>query len=157
MDGIGALPKEVRQAIDPTRRVSLGAGEEFSIVSSSYAIGDGAAQAIEDGYSLTNLDPAVAQILRVKCRIHNANPSFWTTMWDGAVTVYNMTDQQMVGWKSDTRTLMTPLDPHLNYLNMSRSLSLGKITKPTNLRINIMANQDANAPQPDVSLWKVRV
>ena len=157
MDGIGALPKEVRQAIGPTKRIALGVGEEFSIVSSSYAIGDGAAQVIEDGYSLTNLDPAVTQNLRVECRIHNANPGFWTPAWDGAVTVYNMTDQKMVDWKSDTRTLGTPLDPHLNYLNMSQLLSLGKITKPTNLRINIMANQDANAPQPDVSLWKVRV
>ena len=152
MDGIGALPKEVRQAIGPTKRIALGAGEEFSIVSSSYAIGDGAAQIIEDGYSLTNLDPTVTQNLRVECSINNANPGFWAPMWDGAITVYDMTDQKIVGWKSDTKTV----PPH-GTLSMSQSLSLGKITKPVNLRINIMANQDANAPQPDVSLWKVRV
>ena len=152
MDGISALPKEVRQAIGPTKRIALGAGEEFSVVSSSYAIGDGAAQVIEDGYSLTNLDPTVGQVLRVECSINNANPGFWTPAWDGAITVYNMTDQKMVTWKSDTKTV-----PPYGTLSMQQLLSLGKITKPVNLRINIMANQDADAPQPGVSLWKVRV
>lgn len=124
---------------------------DFSLTSASYAIGDGTAQPVEDGYSL-QLDPKVTQVLGVTCGINNANPGILTPMWDGGITVYDLTNQTMVTWVSDTKTL-----PPYGNLSMRQLLSLGKITKQVNLRINIMANQDADAAQPDVSLWKKRV
>ena len=128
-----------------------GGPDDFSLTTASYDIGNGDTKPLEDGYSL-EVDPTVAQILRVVCGIDNADPGILTPMWDGAITVYDMTNQKKVAWVSDTK-----LVPPYGHLTMQQLLTLGKITDSVNLRINIMANQDADAPQPDVSLWKARV
>jgi hypothetical protein len=129
-----------------------GGPEDFSLTDASYDLGNGSAKPLDDGQPPYGVDPTVAQVLRVVCGIDNADPGVVTPMWDGAITVYDMTNQKKIGWVSDTK-----LVPPYGHLTMQQLLALGKITSTTKLRINILANQDADAAQPDVALWKVRV
>jgi len=68
--------------------------------------------------------------------------------WDGCATVYDITHDKKVDFERS--------DAGGKQGEGWESLELDAITEPTTLRINIMANHDYRAPEPDVSLQKQR-
>ena len=126
-------------------RTIAGGPEDFYLQSATYEIGG---QGIGDGDEV-EVDPQRSQGLKVAWKIGNRHPSILTPAWDGRVTVYDLTNGRKVDTDRDNADGTVGYGHH--------TLSLGMISKPTTFRINIMANQDFNAPEPALSLWKKRV
>lgn len=122
-----------------------GGPEDFYLKSANYEV-DG--KTLSDG-DVEEVDPEELQVFRVDWVIGNKDPGWFAPAWDGRATVYDLThDKEVDTERSDADGAEG---------RGSESLNLGRITEPTKFRINIMANQDYRAPEPDISLWKVRV
>lgn len=133
-----------RGKIESTPRTITGGPEDFYLDKATYEI-DG--QGIGDGDEV-EVDPMKSQKLEVSWKIGNRHPG-WAPLWDGRVTVYDLTNGKKVDTERKTGDLTIGYG--------SPTLLLGTISKPTTFRINLMANQDHKAPEPALSLWKVRV
>lgn len=107
----------------------------------------------DDG-SEVEVDPIESLIAKIKWVITNKSPGF-NSSWDAAVTAYDRTHEKKLDWERSGVIGMAPYIPGSS--SAVETLGIGNITEPTVVRINIMANQDYDAPEPALSLWKVRV
>jgi len=129
---------------DVSERIS-GGPEDFYLKSAVYTLNG---KSFGDG-DVIEVDPAVTQVVKVDWVIGNYDPGWFAPSWDGRITVYDLTHDKRVGTERS--------DADGSEGRGSESISLGRITEPTEFRINIMANQDYRAPEPITSLWKTRV
>lgn len=101
-------------------------------------------QYFKDGDTI-EIDPEKSHVFNIGWIINCATMDL---AWDGCATVYDITHDKKVDFERS--------DAGGRQGEGWESLELGAITKPTTLRINIMANHDYRAPEPDVSLQKQR-
>ena len=118
--------------------------EDFYHISSSCEI-DG--QAVSDGNSY-EVDPLKALVARVVWAIGNRDPGFYLA-WDGVVTTYDMTHSRKLDWNQS--------DADGGGGTGRANLEIGTMAEPTQIRINIMANQNFHAGEPPLTAWKKRV
>lgn len=101
-------------------------------------------QNFKDGDTI-EIDPEKSHLFNIGWIINCATLD---PAWDGCATLYDITHDKKIDWeRSDA-----------DYAQGSgwESLVLPAVTEPTTFRINIMANHNYRAPEPDVSLQKRR-
>jgi hypothetical protein len=132
------------QPISQGARISLSGPEDFSLDA-----GDNPKLWLNNEHRLyqgdaVEVDPATAQTLNCDSRILNAEPGF-SLLWSICTTIYDVTHNRAVGSKVDNA------DGGLGQANPT--ISVGKITTPTQFRVRVWANQAFQAAAPPAADW----
>jgi len=117
---------------------------DFTIISASAKVNG---VSIVDGGKYP-VDRTKAQTISISWEILNALGGW--QIWTGCVTAYDMTNNKKLSWGKSAADFHQGLG--------SETLPLGVVTKPTKIRLNVMATQTdfARAREPDVALQKAR-
>jgi hypothetical protein len=117
--------------------------EDFSIQQARWWVKDH--ELVSDG-EVVQVDPGVNILIRSYHVINNAECGiFPLNGWETCFTVKNITDNIPVGAESN------PADGEVG--DGDSMVNVGKITKPTQFRLRVWANQDLGAAPPPSSAW----